>query len=97
MAHHPKVKHMNTEEKSEEYRKGWREASEKYRLVFVDQLENNKFLRDEFAIAILPAVHLLALQDNWASGGEHWREAVAQECYRMAELMIQARKSTFAQ
>lgn len=86
---------MNAQYKSEDYQRGFRDAAEKYKLVFDDQLNRSKFLRDEFAMACLPSVHLHALQDNWAKGGEHWREVIAQECYKIAEAMIEARKHTY--
>jgi hypothetical protein len=43
-------------------------------------------LRDYFAAKVLPAIY------NDSTGGEGWRDAVANEAYQLADAMIKARE-----
>jgi len=50
---------------------------------------HKKDLRDEIAIAVLPAIYLQCEQDfEESTRPENWRNIVAQESYLMADAML---------
>jgi hypothetical protein len=49
-------------------------------------------LRDWFAGQALGDITSHSMRDEWARSGPEWRDAVALECYKFADAMIEARK-----
>jgi hypothetical protein len=56
--------------------------SERFRI----KSDGGMSMRDYFAAKVLPAIY------NDSTGGEGWRDAVANEAYQLADAMIKARE-----
>jgi hypothetical protein len=51
-------------------------------------------VRDHFAGLVIANLAVHAIQDKWAQGGDEWRLAAANEAYKFADAMIEARQSS---
>lgn len=51
-------------------------------------------LRDYFAGQAIGHISAYAMADQWGKSGPEWRFAAAQEAYKFADAMLEARKTT---
>lgn len=85
---------MNTEPKSEEYRKGWIECQEGLLKSFNNQLAAGKNLRDEFAMAAMQGLvgHFFNMGENYIS--KEAIEVLSKGSYLVSDAMLSARKAS---
>lgn len=64
----------------------------------VEQTQEAKTLRDEFAMKVLPSIYTVAILEAQEGSGlfsdENWRYGLALDAYKMADAMLQARKGS---